>query len=99
MSNTGSPNVHDFAGSLNKLPRKIIKTHARKTNFGLVPDTSLGIINLRTPSSWRNAMVHVNRLDKVPDSTKSRAFGDSEKRKVQQVKNADSRRKKCGCNK
>lgn len=64
----------------------------------LIPDTSLGIVSLKIPSVWRNAIVYNNKPPR-------RAAGNPRVRNQQQQQYNNkaaattSRKKKCGCSK
>ncbi len=77
-----------------KMVKKIVTlTPQSISGADIIPDKSLGMVNMKTPSAWRNAMRNVNQPPK---------------RAVQQVQEVSvsmseiygskqARRKKCGC--
>ena len=85
--------THRFQGieeTQPKIVKKITLTPESISGTSIIPDTSLGIVGLKTPSAWRNSMVHLNEPPKraVRHVTPMVAI-------PRDMKN----RKKCGCSK
>lgn len=73
-----------------KMIKKISLSPESVSGSNIIPDTSLGIVGLKTPSAWRNAMVHVNNPPK-----RAVQYVSIEEKNMQ----PGLRRKKCGCGK